>query len=161
MLTKSDIFLDKTNMDKMKVKENGKYEFISNSVEDTFALAKSIADKLNGGEVILLSGNLGAGKTTFTKGLAKSLGVEDVVTSPTFTFMKEYSGRVRLYHFDMYRAVDEDELYELGLNDYLYQGGVCVIEWNKFEGLENPIKIEITNLDDDKRKFEISGIDLL
>lgn len=160
MLTKSDIILDNINMDKMEVKENGKYEFISNSVEDTFAISKSIADKLSGGEVILLSGNLGAGKTTFTKGLAKSLGIEDVVTSPTFTFMKEYSGRLRLYHFDMYRATDEDELYELGLNDYLYQGGVCVIEWNKFEGIESPIKIEITNLDDDKRKFEISGIDL-
>ncbi|MDE6614078.1 MAG: tRNA (adenosine(37)-N6)-threonylcarbamoyltransferase complex ATPase subunit type 1 TsaE, partial [Clostridia bacterium] len=62
--------------------------------------------------------------------------------------------------FDMYRAVDEDELYELGLNDYLYQGGVCVIEWNKFEDVEDPIEIQITTLDDYKRRFEISGIEL-
>ncbi len=122
-------------------------------------LAKKIADKLRGGEVIILNGNLGAGKTTFTKGLAKALGIADVVTSPTFTFMKEYIGRLKLYHFDMYRAVDEDELYELGLNDYLYQNGVCVIEWNKFEDIKDPILITITNLEDDKRLFEISGVD--
>lgn len=142
----------------MSVKDSKNYEYISNSVEDTFALANRIADKLIGGEVILLSGNLGAGKTTFTKGLAKSLGISEVVTSPTFTFMKEYHGRLNLYHFDMYRAVDEDELYELGLNDYLYQGGVCVIEWNKFQDVQNPIEIQITNLDDDKRAFVVSGI---
>ena len=144
----------------MEVKDNNKYEYVSTCVEDSFTLAKIIADKLKGGEVILLSGNLGAGKTTFTKGLAKALGISEVVTSPTFTFMKEYHGRLNLYHFDMYRAVDEDELYELGLNDYLYQGGVCVIEWNKFEDVEDPIEIQITTLDDYKRRFEISGIEL-
>ena len=102
-------------MDKMKGKINASIKYISKSVEETYALAKSIADKLKGGEVILLNGDLGAGKTTFTKGLAKALEVDDVVTSPTFTFMKEYLGRLPLYHFDMYRVSDEEELYELGL----------------------------------------------
>ncbi|MDE7336813.1 MAG: tRNA (adenosine(37)-N6)-threonylcarbamoyltransferase complex ATPase subunit type 1 TsaE, partial [Clostridia bacterium] len=122
---------------------NDKTIYISKSVDDTYALAQMIADRLGGGEAILLNGDLGAGKTTFTKGLAKALGVSETVTSPTFTFMKEYSGRLSLYHFDMYRAIDEDELYELGLNDYLYMNGVCVIEWNKFRDIQNPIIIDI------------------
>lgn len=132
-------------------------KYISKSVEDTYELAESIARNLKGGEVILLNGNLGAGKTTFTKGLAKALGVEEVVTSPTFTFMKEYKGRLNLYHFDMYRAEDEDELYELGLNDYLYMDGVCVIEWNKFENVPNPIVIDVKTLDENSREFVISS----
>lgn len=134
--------------------------FISKNVEDTYELANKIASKLYGGDIILLNGDLGAGKTTFTKGLAKALGVEEVVTSPTFTFMKEYHGRIPLYHFDMYRVEDEDELYELGLNEYLYMQGVCVIEWNKFEDIKNPIVINIKTMNDDKRYFEISGIEL-
>jgi tRNA threonylcarbamoyladenosine biosynthesis protein TsaE len=131
-------------------------EYIVKSVEETYALAKKIADNLKGGEIILLNGDLGAGKTTFTKGLAKALGINNVVTSPTFTFMKQYlSGRIPLYHFDMYRVEEEDELYELGLSEYLYLNGVCVIEWNKFENIENPIVINITVNEDLSRKFEI------
>ena len=134
-------------------------EYIVKSVEETYALAKKIADNLKGGEIILLNGDLGAGKTTFTKGLAKALGINDVVTSPTFTFMKQYlSGRIPLYHFDMYRVEEEDELYELGLSEYLYLNGVCVIEWNKFENIENPIVINITVNEDLSRKFEIKWI---
>lgn len=136
-----------------------KIVYISNNLEDTDRLAKRVALTLKGGEVILLNGELGAGKTAFTKCLAKHLGVEEIVTSPTFTFMKEYdSGRIPLYHFDMYRASDEDELYELGLNDYLYMNGVCVIEWNKFEGIKNPIVIDISSMGENSRRFEISGI---
>lgn len=134
--------------------------YIAKNIEDTDTLADKIASQLKGGDIILLNGDLGAGKTTFTKGLAKALGVNDVVTSPTFTFMKEYSGRLPLYHFDMYRVEDEDELYELGLNEYLYMQGVCVIEWNKFEGIKDPIVIDIKVLDDESREFDISGIDL-
>ena len=141
---------------------NDKTIYISKSVDDTYALAQMIADRLGGGEAILLNGDLGAGKTTFTKGLAKALGVSETVTSPTFTFMKEYSGRLSLYHFDMYRAIDEDGLYELGLNDYLYMNGVCVIEWNKFKDIQNPIIIDISANEDGERTFELSGIkDLL
>ena len=132
-------------------------EYLVNSVEETYEVAHKIADSLKGGEIILLNGDLGAGKTTFTKGLAKALGVKDTVTSPTFTFMKEYNeGRIPLYHFDMYRVESEEELYELGLNDYLYMQGVCVIEWNKFESIKNPIVIDITVNDDLSRKIVIN-----
>ena len=130
-------------------------KFVSHSVQDTYDIAKKIATDLKGGEVILLSGDLGAGKTTFTKGLALALGVQDTVTSPTFTFMKSYEGRLTLYHFDMYRAENEDELYELGLADYLDMGGVCVIEWNKFENIKNPIVINIKAIDEHTREIEI------
>lgn len=135
-------------------------KYISKSVEDTYALARKIAERLKGGEVILLNGNLGAGKTTFTKGLAKALGIDEVVTSPTFTFMKEYKGRLSLYHFDMYRAEDEDELYELGLSDYLYADGVCVIEWNEFESVPNPIVIDVKTTGEEEREFDVRGINL-
>ena len=131
-------------------------EYIVKSVEETYNVASKVAESLKGKEIILLNGDLGAGKTTFTKGIAKALGITDVVTSPTFTFMKEYQGRLNLYHFDMYRVEEADELYELGLNDYLgLDGGVCVIEWNKFEGIKNPIVINIDVIDDTTRKITI------
>ncbi|MDE7191413.1 MAG: tRNA (adenosine(37)-N6)-threonylcarbamoyltransferase complex ATPase subunit type 1 TsaE [Clostridia bacterium] len=151
-------------MDKIVNDNRGIVEYYSHGLEDTAYLAQKIAERLNGGEVILLNGQLGAGKTTFTKCLAKSLGVKDTVTSPTFAFMKEYSGRLPLYHFDLYRVADEDELYELGLNEYLYMDGVCVIEWNKFEGVPDPIIIDVSTLDDSDndcdRLFKVQGIDL-
>lgn len=82
------------------------------------------------GTVIALTGDLGAGKTTLTKSIAKGLGIEDVITSPTFTIVKEYdSGRLPLYHFDVYRIGDVDEMYELGYEDYFFGEGVCVVEW--------------------------------
>ena len=123
--------------------------------EETIKVGYALGSLLNASDVVLLEGDLSAGKTTFTKGLAKALGIEDVVTSPTFTFMKEYHGKFDLYHFDLYRAEDESELYELGLNDYLYLDGVCVIEWNKFENIENPITIDIETIDENTRKITI------
>ncbi|MDE6472122.1 MAG: tRNA (adenosine(37)-N6)-threonylcarbamoyltransferase complex ATPase subunit type 1 TsaE [Clostridia bacterium] len=141
--------------------KNNTTKYISHSLEDTAFLAGKLAKKLEGGEVILLNGELGAGKTAFTKCLAKCLEIDDIVTSPTFTFMKEYKGRLALYHFDMYRVTDADELYELGLNDYLYMDGVCVIEWNKFDDLPNHIDIDISTLSNGKdREFVINGLDL-
>ena len=136
-------------------------KFMCNSVSDTYAVASRLARKLNGGEIILLSGDLGAGNTTFTKGLAKALGISEVVTSPTFTFMKSYTGRLTLYHYDMYRVTDSSELYELGLEEYLgAAGGVCVIEWNKFENLKNTINITIVGAGDSPRRIDVEGIDL-
>lgn len=123
---------------------------------DTYDFAKRVADRLKGGEVILLSGDLGAGKTTFTKGLALALGVKETVTSPTFTYVKEYEGRLPLFHFDMYRVADADEVYELGLEEYFYRGGVVVVEWNKFDDVKDPIAINVRSLGDDLREFEIS-----
>ena len=136
-------------------------KFKCNTVFETHALAARLAEKLRGGEIILLGGDLGAGKTTFTKGLAKALGIQEVVTSPTFTFMKSYAGRLTLYHYDMYRVTDASELYELGLEEYLgAEGGVCVIEWNKFENLGKTITVNICGSGDDPRLIEVEGIEL-
>lgn len=131
-------------------------KFLSHSETETFEFAKRVADGLKGGEIILLNGDLGAGKTTFTKGLAKALGVTETVTSPTFTYVKEYDGRLPLYHFDMYRVGDADEVYELGLEEYFYKGGVVVVEWNKFDDVKNPIIINVKSLGDNLREFEIN-----
>ena len=106
-------------------------EFISRSAEETLKVAERFASELKGGDVVLLEGELGAGKTTFTKGIARALGVTDVVTSPTFTIVKEYEGSaLRLYHMDMYRL--SGDLTELGIEDYIgRKDGVCVIEWSQ------------------------------
>jgi tRNA threonylcarbamoyladenosine biosynthesis protein TsaE len=135
-------------------------ETVTESVEETYAFAKKIADKCSGGEVILLNGILGAGKTTFTKGFAFALGVANTVTSPTFTLMKSYKGRLTLHHFDMYRITDEKEVEELGLSDYLYdENGVSVIEWNKFCDLPpKVIKIDVSYVSETSRKFVTEGI---
>ena len=130
-------------------------KLLSRSEKDTYAFAKRVADRLKGGEVILLNGDLGAGKTTFTKGLALALGVKETVTSPTFTYVKEYDGRLPLFHFDMYRVADADEVYELGLEEYFYRGGVVVVEWNKFDDVKDPIVINVRSLGDNLREFEI------
>lgn len=131
-------------------------KIISRCEKDTFALAADIAKTLRAGDVILLHGELGAGKTTFTKGLAKALGIEETVTSPTFNYVKEYQGgRLPLFHFDMYRVSDADEVYELGLEEYFYRGGVVVVEWNKFDGIERPIEVSIRSLGGDVREIEI------
>lgn len=132
-------------------------EYLSYSVEDTEKFANELSKDMKGGEIILLNGDLGAGKTTFTKAFAKSLGVQANVTSPTFTFMKEYFGKFPIYHFDMYRVSDEDELYELGLNEYLEsENGICVIEWNKFRTISKPvISISIERIGEKTRKISV------
>ena len=131
-------------------------KMISRCEKDTFALAADVAKTLRAGDVILLHGELGAGKTTFTKGLAKARGIEETVTSPTFNYVKEYQGgRLPLFHFDMYRVSDADEVYELGLEEYFYRGGVVVVEWNKFDGIERPIEVSIRSLGGDVREIEI------
>lgn len=89
-----------------------------------------LAAELEAGDVIALTGDLGAGKTTLAKAIAKGLGVEETLTSPTFTILQEYeSGRLPLYHFDVYRVHSEEELFEIGMEDYFYRSGVCLIEW--------------------------------
>jgi tRNA threonylcarbamoyladenosine biosynthesis protein TsaE len=104
-----------------------KYQFISNDPEQTFKFAKELAKKLHPGDVIALEGDLGAGKTTFTKGLASGLGIKRTVNSPTFTIIKEYQGRIPLYHMDVYRV--EDSYEDLGFDEYFEGDGVAVIEW--------------------------------
>ena len=131
---------------------------VCRSVESTFALAKRLADTLEGGEVILLNGDLGAGKTTFTKGLAVALGIEGEVTSPTFTIMNVYEdGKFKLNHLDMYRIENEDELYELGVEDAMTDETVTVIEWNKLTFTDKKvINIDI-NAEKNKRIFTINN----
>lgn len=105
-------------------------EFQTKSSEETAQVAASFAKNLHAGAVVCLRGEMGAGKTVFTNGLCRALGVDDYVTSPTFTVVNEYDGSdFRIYHFDMYRIEDEDELLEIGFEEYLNAGGVCVIEW--------------------------------
>ena len=100
------------------------------SPEETYAFGKEIGEKAVSGQVITLTGDLGTGKTVFVQGLAAGLGIDDNVNSPTFTILQVYEdGRIPLYHFDVYRIEDPDEMYETGLDEYLYGDGVCVIEW--------------------------------
>lgn len=131
------------------------------SLLETEELATAFAKSLSGDEIILLNGELGAGKTTFTKSLAKALGVTDIVTSPTFAFMREYYGKYKISHYDMYRAENQDELFELGIYDNLTEHGIAVIEWNKFDTFppdKKLIVINITKTGDDSRIFDIKEI---
>ena len=107
-------------------------EYISNSPTETEALGEALAARLTAGTVVAFTGDLGAGKTAFTRGLARGLGVPDRVTSPTFTIVNEYEGgRMPLFHFDMYRLGGEEELFDIGWDDYLARGGVCAVEWSE------------------------------
>lgn len=133
---------------------------ITHTLQETEELARKIASEIKGGEVLLLNGTLGAGKTTFTKGFAKALGVKKTVVSPTFTIIKEYEGTaLTLYHIDMYRIEDEDELYELGIEELYRSDSVTVIEWNKMEVLpEKVITLNVEVLGETTRQWEILGL---
>ena len=133
-----------------------KFIFISPSAIETHQFAETLAPKLKPGSCLILIGNLGVGKTTFVQGLARGLGVSDPVISPTFTLLREYAGRVPLYHVDAYRISRIDELREIGLEDYMMSEGVVAIEWGeKATGLlpKNYIKISIELLPDQTRKI--------
>lgn len=103
--------------------------YISESPEETKRIAMEIAENLEPGDVLCMYGDLGAGKTAFVQGLSKGLGIEGHITSPTFTIVNEYCGKLPLYHFDVYRIADPDEMYEIGYDEYVYGDGICVIEW--------------------------------
>ncbi len=139
-----------------KIRLSGEYNVTD--IEGTNDLAEKIANTLSGGEIILLSGDLGAGKTTFTKALAKALDVEEEITSPTFTILNVYeSGRLKLNHLDMYRIESEDELTELGLEECISQDGVTVIEWNKLTCLTGRIiDVKINYTGETSRCFVVS-----
>ena len=136
---------------------------ISKSTEDTEKIGELIAEKLCGNEVIALFGGLGMGKTAFTRGLCRGLGVNDGVSSPTFALVNEYHGKYNIYHFDMYRVTSWEDLYSTGFFDYL-DNGVLGIEWSEnIEGAlpENAIRINISKGEsDDERTFEIEGVDI-
>ena len=136
-------------------------KYVSNSREETEKIASQFAETLKGGEVVAFKGGLGMGKTCFTRGLARGLGFDGQVNSPTFALVNEYlGGRLPLYHFDMYRIENWEDLYSCGYFDYLQKGGVMAVEWsenikNALE--ENVITVVINNLGEDIREIIISG----
>ena len=108
-------------------------KFKINSVEDTTQLGINLGKLLKSGDIVCLTGDLGTGKTHITKGIAKGLGIEDNITSPTFTIVNEYeTGRLKLNHFDVYRVSDPDEIYAIGFDDYIFSDAVSVIEWANY-----------------------------
>ena len=134
----------------------------THSPEETEAIGRKIAAKLLPGDIIAYYGDLGAGKTAFTRGLAAGLGVTEQVTSPTYTIVNEYlSGRLPLFHFDMYRLGSADNLFDIGWEDYLARGGVCAVEWseNVEEALSGAIRITISKdpADENVRTITIEG----
>ena len=140
-------------------------EYVTNSEAETEALGARLALRLGPGTVIAFTGDLGAGKTAFTRGLARGLGIGERVTSPTFTIVNEFEGgRLPLFHFDMYRLAGADELFHIGWEDYLARGGVCAVEWseNVAEAIEDDaIRVSIVRGDGDSdRIITIEGVEL-
>ncbi len=131
----------------------------SSSERETIEIGENLAGDLVDGDVIVLTGPLGAGKTVFIKGLARGIGIaEDWVKSPSYTLVNEYQGKWTLYHFDLYRMNDLEELYHIGWDDYLLRDGIVVVEWGeKADGLlpNNVIKINIAIVSDNERDIDI------
>ena len=135
-------------------------EFLTNSPEETEAVGAALGKILMPGTVIAYRGDLGAGKTAFTRGLARGLGYAEPVTSPTYTIVNEYlGGRLPLFHFDMYRLASSDDLWDIGWDDYLDRSGVCAVEWseNVEDALEGAILITIHKTGETSRRIEIEG----
>ena len=139
-------------------------ELITHSPAETEAVGAALGRILPPGAVIAYRGDLGAGKTAFTRGLARGLGADDMVTSPTYTIVNEYlSGRIPLFHFDMYRLRSADDLWDIGWEDYLDRGGVCAVEWseNVAEALDSFTLVNIEKIGDESRRITIEGGDFL
>ena len=135
-------------------------EFITNSPDETEKIGEALGKNIKPGTVIAYRGDLGAGKTAFTRGLARGLGSSEMVTSPTYTIVNEYlGGRMPLFHFDMYRLRSSDDLWDIGWEDYLERGGVCAVEWseNVEDALEDPIIITIEKLGEESRRIYLEG----
>ena len=134
--------------------------FTTNSPAETEAIGAALGKTVKPGTVIAYRGDLGAGKTAFTRGLARGLGCTDMVTSPTYTIVNEYlSGRLPLFHFDMYRLASSDDLWDIGWDDYLDRGGVCAVEWseNVDDAMENAIYVTIHKTGETSRRIVIEG----
>ncbi|MCL2248832.1 MAG: tRNA (adenosine(37)-N6)-threonylcarbamoyltransferase complex ATPase subunit type 1 TsaE [Oscillospiraceae bacterium] len=132
----------------------------TNNESETIILGEKLGRLLCPGAVVALYGDLGAGKTAFTRGLAEGLGIKMAVSSPTFTIVNEYPGKIPLFHFDMYRLESESELFDIGWDDYLERGGVCSVEWSeKVPGAFPPdtIIVRFERLDNDVRQITIEG----
>lgn len=135
-------------------------KYLSHSEDETQKIGFEVAEKIKKGDVISLTGSLGAGKTVFAKGFAKQLGIEEAIVSPTFTLVQEYDGRMKMYHLDLYRLSGEDEFESMGGEDFLYSDGVTLIEWSeKIESMlpDDTIYVKITINEDLTRTIEITG----
>ena len=135
-------------------------QFFTTSPSETEALGERLAKILVPGTIIAYRGDLGAGKTAFTRGLARGLGCSELVTSPTYTIVNEYlGGRIPLFHFDMYRLASSDDLWDIGWEDYLDRGGICAVEWseNVDDAMENAIYITIEKTGEESRRITIEG----
>ena len=135
-------------------------EFITNSPIETEKVGEALGKILQPGSILAYEGDLGAGKTAFTRGLARGLGAKEQVTSPTYTIVNEYlSGRMPLFHFDMYRLASSDDLWDIGWEDYLERGGVCAVEWseNVDDAMENAIYVTIYKTGEESRRIVIEG----
>lgn len=142
----------------LKVRNGGNMKFITRNEKETYELGIRLGEILTGGMVLSLNGDLGAGKTHFTKGIAVGLTIEDYITSPSFTILNEYEGRLPLHHFDVYRIDDIDEMYEIGFEEYLFGDGICVVEWGDIVRDMLPkdtIYVSISRLDDNTREIFI------
>lgn len=143
----------------MTSSNQGSYTFRSRSEQDTDKLAAQLALRSIPGAIIVLDGDLGAGKTAFSKAFARHLGVEGVVNSPTFTIIKEYEGRLPLYHMDVYR-ISQEEADELGLDEYFYGEGVCLVEWGSLIPELLPtehLHIRIEHTGEHERNIQLNG----
>ena len=135
-------------------------EFITVSPQQTEQVGAALGKILPPGTILAYEGDLGAGKTAFTRGLARGLGATDMVTSPTYTIVNEYlSGRLPLFHFDMYRLASADDLWDIGWEDYLDRGGICAVEWseNVEEAMEGAIRVRIEKTGEESRRITIEG----
>ena len=133
---------------------------VCRTAEDMEALGRSFGEKCVPGSVISLRGSLGAGKTVFAKGVARSLGITEAIVSPTFTLVQEYDGRLPMYHMDLYRITSEDDFQMIGGEDMLYSDGVCLIEWSEvIDSLlpKETLFVEIKVNDDQSRTVQITG----
>ena len=139
-------------------------QYITTSPAETEAIGMALGKMIPAGTVIAYRGDLGAGKTAFTRGLARGLGFTDMVTSPTYTIVNEYlGGRLPLFHFDMYRLHSSDDLWDIGWEDYLDRNGICAVEWseNVDDALENPLNITIEKTGEESRRITIEGGEFL
>lgn len=135
-------------------------EFITHSPEETEKIGEALVKSLQPGTILAYRGDLGAGKTAFTRGLARGLGCKETVTSPTYTIVNEYlGGRLPLFHFDMYRLASSDDLWDIGWEDYLEREGVCAVEWseNVQDAMEDAITVTIEKLGENTRRITIEG----
>ena len=135
-------------------------QYITNSPAETEAVGAALAKVLTPGMILAYRGDLGAGKTAFTRGLARGLGCRELVTSPTYTIVNEYlGGRLPLFHFDMYRLASSDDLWDIGWEDYLDRNGICAVEWSERvdDALEDPVWVTIEKTGEESRRITIEG----